>query len=154
MADGITRIAVEGFKSISKRQSIDIAPLTILAGTNSSGKSSIMQPLLMLKQTLEEPYDPGPLLISGAAPNVKFTAADQFLSRNTPNPRGKLTVEIALERGAEFHVAFQKSESGVQVIEQKDLSRNATFILRPHMTVQEIAKNLQQPGLLQLQDVR
>ena len=26
MADGITRIAVEGFKSISKRQSIDIAP--------------------------------------------------------------------------------------------------------------------------------
>ena len=53
MADGITRIAVEGFKSIAKRQSIDIAPLTILAGANSSGKSSIMQPLLMLKQTLE-----------------------------------------------------------------------------------------------------
>ncbi len=57
MAEGITRIAVEGFKSIAKRQEIEIAPLTILAGANSSGKSSIMQPLLMLKQTLEATKD-------------------------------------------------------------------------------------------------
>jgi predicted ATPase len=70
MATGITRIAVEGFKSIATRQEIEIAPLTILAGANSSGKSSIMQPLLMLKQTLEATYDPGPLKIDG--PNVNF----------------------------------------------------------------------------------
>lgn len=78
MADGITRIAVEGFKSIAKRQEIEIAPLTILAGANSSGKSAMMQPLLMLKQTLEATYDPGPLKIDG--PNVAFTSSDQFLS--------------------------------------------------------------------------
>ena len=75
---GITKIAVKGFKSIVDECEIGIRPLTILAGANSSGKSSIMQPLLMLKQTLEAPYDPGPLLIDG--PNVKFTAAEQFLS--------------------------------------------------------------------------
>ncbi len=40
-----------------------------------------MQPLLMLKQTLEGPYDPGPLWIDG--PNVKFTSADQFFSINS-----------------------------------------------------------------------
>src|ERR1700730_13313389 len=79
MADGITRIAVEGFKSIAKRQEIEIAPLTILAGANSSGKSSLMQPLLLLKQTLEATYDPGPLLLNG--PNAKFTSADQIFSR-------------------------------------------------------------------------
>jgi hypothetical protein len=79
MADGITRIAVEGFKSIAKRQEIEIAPLTILAGANNSGKSSIMQPLLMLKQTLEATYDPGPLKIDG--PNVTFTSSSQFLSK-------------------------------------------------------------------------
>ena len=50
---GITKIAVKGFKSIAEECEIDIRPLTILAGANSSGKSSIMQPLLMLKQTLE-----------------------------------------------------------------------------------------------------
>ena len=72
--EGITKIAVSGFKSLANDCEIDIHPLTILAGANSSGKSSIMQPLLMLKQTLEAPYDPGPLLIEG--PNVQFTSAE------------------------------------------------------------------------------
>ena len=83
--DGITKIAVSGFKSLAKECTIDIRPLTILAGANSSGKSSIMQPLLMLKQTLEAPYDPGPLLIEG--PNVQFTLANQFLSKLISNKR-------------------------------------------------------------------
>ena len=61
--DYITKITVAGFKSIAEEQSVEIRPLTILAGANSSGKSSIMQPLLLLKQTLEAPYDPGALLL-------------------------------------------------------------------------------------------
>src|SRR5947209_4940947 len=75
----ISEIRVAGFKSISEEQGIEIGPLTILAGANSSGKSSIMQPLLLLKQTLEAPYDAGPIMLNG--PNVKFTSADQLLSR-------------------------------------------------------------------------
>ena len=74
--EGISKIAVSGFKSLANECAINICPLTILAGANSSGKSSIMQTLLMLKQTLEAPYDPGPLLIEG--PNVQFTSAEQF----------------------------------------------------------------------------
>ena len=50
---GITRISVSGYKSLAEECSIEIAPLTILSGANSSGKSSIMQPLLLMKQTLE-----------------------------------------------------------------------------------------------------
>ena len=50
ITDGITRITVKGFKSIAKEIPIDIKPLTVLAGANSSGKSSIMQPLLLLKE--------------------------------------------------------------------------------------------------------
>src|SRR5947209_17837653 len=75
----ITRIDVRGFKSINREQAIEIRPLTILAGANSSGKSSMMQPLLLLKQTLEAPYDPGALLLNG--PNVKFTSVEQMLYR-------------------------------------------------------------------------
>jgi predicted ATPase len=79
MAEGITRISLKGFKSLAEECSIEIRPLTILAGANSSGKSSIMQPLLLMKQTLDATYDPGALLING--PNVQFTLMDQFLSR-------------------------------------------------------------------------
>ena len=38
----ITGITVRGFKSICMEQNIEIRPLTILAGANSSGKSSVM----------------------------------------------------------------------------------------------------------------
>jgi predicted ATPase len=80
---GITHIRVKGFKSIAQEQEIAIRPLTILAGANSSGKSSMMQPLLLLKQTLDVAYDPGALWLNG--PNVKFTSKEQFLSHRA-NP--------------------------------------------------------------------
>src|SRR5271156_1001649 len=104
MADGITRIAVEGFKSIAKRQEIEIAPLTILAGANSSGKSSIMQPLLMLKQTLEATYDPGPLKIDGE--NVKFTEAKEFLSRQNQEV---LDIEVGVRGNAALGLIFERT---------------------------------------------
>jgi len=108
---------VEGFKSIVRKQSIDIA-LTILAGANSSGKSSMMQPLLLLKQTLEADYDPGVLLLAG--PNVKFTSADQFLSSARDSNGGKtMSVEIGLgER--RYAIVFGKSRDGnIRLSEQK-----------------------------------
>jgi hypothetical protein len=131
MADGITRIAVEGFKSISKRQSIDIAPLTILAGANSSGKSSIMQPLLMLKQTLEAPYDPGPLKIDG--PNVQFTSADQFLSRKRNGHSQTLGLELsAVDRNT--GIKFSKtSRSEIEIAEEWFRSGETKLVISPEM---------------------
>jgi len=144
MADGITRIAVEGFKSIVNRQEIEIAPLTILAGANSSGKSSIMQPLLMLKQTLEAQYDPGPLLLDGA--NVRFTSSDQFLSRTEDRTSGKLlTIEIATT-GCEYALVFGKAEKrDIEVIEQRytlGVDGGEVITLRPEMTPNEVQKAL------------
>ncbi len=115
MADGITRIAVEGFKSIAERQEIEIRPLTILAGANSSGKSSIMQPLLMLKQTLEATYDPGPLKIDG--PNVRFSSSEQFLSKNG-KAQGRFQLLMAT-RGLEFTVTFVKGPRGGLDVEEE-----------------------------------
>lgn len=47
------KLSVAGFKSISKVDEFDFRPLTLLAGINSSGKSSIIQALLLLKQSFE-----------------------------------------------------------------------------------------------------
>jgi len=73
----IDALRIEGFKSIRDPVEVEIKPLTILAGRNSAGKSSLIQPLLLLKQTLEAPYDPGPVLLDG--PCVRFTHAQQTL---------------------------------------------------------------------------
>jgi len=77
--DAISSLVIEGFKSLAERTEIEIRPLTLLAGANSSGKSSALQPLLLLKQTLEAQFDPGPLLLDG--PNANFDEASQLFSK-------------------------------------------------------------------------
>ena len=145
--EGITKIAVKGFKSIAEECAIDIRPLTILAGANSSGKSSIMQPLLMLKQTLEAPYDPGPLLIDG--PNVQFTETEQFLSKLTTKKRTDRfriqiktrdtdfahSVETTLKKG---QVGFEIIEMTVEVKQVGNPLPFKHFTLYPKMSVEEI----------------
>src|SRR5438477_6762648 len=101
----IVSLSVAGFKSIADEQTIEIRPLTLLAGSNSSGKSSIMQPLLLLKQTLEAPYDPGPLLLIG--PHVRFTSSKQMLSRipGLPSEPGVL-ISLARSDGEQILWGF------------------------------------------------
>ncbi len=49
----ITHIRVKNFKSWEDSDIVELAPLTGFLGTNSSGKSSLLQMLLFLKQTVE-----------------------------------------------------------------------------------------------------
>lgn len=53
----ITEFGLENFKAFAAMQSIPIKPITLIYGANSSGKSSIIQAWLMLKQTIEEKRD-------------------------------------------------------------------------------------------------
>lgn len=61
----LTAIRVAGFKCFRDPVDVAIRPLTIFAGANSAGKSSLMQPLLFLKQTMENTFDVWPLLLDG-----------------------------------------------------------------------------------------
>ena len=51
----ITELRAQNFKSWEDTGKLRFAPLTGLFGANSSGKTSILQVLLMLKQTVERP---------------------------------------------------------------------------------------------------
>jgi predicted ATPase len=103
----IQGLMVEGFKSIDSERSIEVRPLTILAGANSSGKSSAIQPLLLLKQTLEAAYDPGPLLLNG--PNVNFTAVSQFLSKSRKGmTEGTWTFGVTIAPQLQCSIHFRK----------------------------------------------
>ncbi len=48
----IDSITIENFKAISGPTEIPLRPITLIFGANSSGKSSILQSLLLLKQSL------------------------------------------------------------------------------------------------------
>lgn len=136
---GITKIAVKGFKSIAEECEIDIRPLTILAGANSSGKSSIMQPLLMLKQTLEAPYDPGALLIDG--PNIQFTEAAQFLS-TLDSEKGTDHFHIGIGIGINdvqlVRMTFGNGKNGFEITKMTIETEDLHLVLYPGRQVEVI----------------
>lgn len=107
---GLSSIEVEGFKAIGSRTEMAIRPLTILAGANSSGKSSIMQPLLLMKQTLEAPTDPGVFLLDG--PNVKFTAASQVVSRFGKEEGKGFGVRFRFVGGDDLALTYERAAEG------------------------------------------
>ncbi|SFD35491.1 Protein of unknown function [Pseudomonas citronellolis] len=59
------RISIENFKSFLEKQEINLAPITLIYGPNSSGKSSIIQTLVLLKQSLTRPSEQGGLVSNG-----------------------------------------------------------------------------------------
>ena len=134
VVQGITGISVRGYKSLYEECSIEIRPLTILAGANSSGKSSIMQPLLLLKQTLEAAYDPGSLLLNG--PNVQFTSSTQFLSKNsikkhTPSIKestSSFTVKLKIDSNTSLANTFEKSLKHSIHVVKTDIKENTALV--------------------------
>ncbi len=61
----LTNITLENFKAFQKLDNLKIKPITILCGTNSCGKSSILQSILLMKQTLENNHSSQNLLLNG-----------------------------------------------------------------------------------------
>lgn len=61
----LSSLTLNNFKSFRKLENLKIKPITILCGANSCGKSSILQSLLLLKQTKESRSSTQPLLFNG-----------------------------------------------------------------------------------------
>lgn len=89
------KLTIRGYKSISTATAIELEGLTILSGANSSGKSSFMQPFLLLKQTEETNFDTGAILLDGA--NARISDSTEALSRL--QTRKSKTFSIKVEDG-------------------------------------------------------
>jgi hypothetical protein len=109
---------VAGFKSAIDTVRVNFRDITILAGVNSAGKSTIMQPLLLIKQTIEKPFDPGALAIDG--PLARFTNAEQFFSHGGSKD-GTQKFSIKFEHGI-TNVKFNYGRSAAGGIDLTDIS--------------------------------
>ncbi|MDM5320365.1 AAA family ATPase [Bacillus pumilus] len=115
----LTSISIKGYKSINDEQEIELKPLTILVGTNSSGKSSFIQPILLLKQTIEESYDPGALLLNG--PLAKFTNFEQLLHKSKENKADCFEVGFRIDNKHTCKFTYAKKDGELIV-------KNAIYI--------------------------
>lgn len=93
---------IGNFKSIGSSIELDIAPLTLLVGPNSSGKSTVIQSILLLTQTLaSRRIDPqlvlnGEFVRLGSLGDVLHVRRDPIRSRIVKNPY--LTIGFELEQ--------------------------------------------------------
>jgi predicted ATP-dependent endonuclease of OLD family len=69
----ITKWKVFNFKSISAETELALGPLTIFAGANSSGKSTFIQSILLVAQTLSHKVGSRSVVLNGA-----LTSLGQF----------------------------------------------------------------------------
>src|SRR5260370_17599192 len=65
-----TQLRVKNFKAWKGEHQVELAPLSLFLGTNSAGKTSLLQMLLLLKQTAESPYRRQHLNLGGQAADV------------------------------------------------------------------------------------
>lgn len=85
----LTNLRLTNFKAWRDTKTIDLKPVTMLLGTNSSGKSSIIQSLLLLKQTVQSPDRAIHLNLGGdeVTDLFNFGDFDNLLKHGTVVPR-------------------------------------------------------------------
>lgn len=134
---GISKITISGFKSYPDEKTVEIKPLTILAGTNSSGKSSLFQPLLLMKQTLDQSWDSGALLLEG--PHVQFSKFNQLLSHIGKRRKRKFSIQIEDHNKSKFKFSYQKTgKNDINIAEIEFNESTNKIVLKPKMTHKEI----------------
>jgi AAA15 family ATPase/GTPase len=107
-------LSVRGFKAVYDEIEIRVAPLTLISGTNSAGKSSFIQPFLVMKQTLESGFDPGALLLYG--PNAKFTLSNQTLSRGKSRNSQAESFSVGLRSGqSSRRITYRPTIDGYEI---------------------------------------
>lgn len=97
----LARWTLENFKSFQTSEPLEIAPLTLFCGANSSGKSSVLQSMLLIKQTFE--HSPIERVIALNGPLVQLgTFSDIF------NYQAKASGTSSIDIG--WQIEHQKAE--------------------------------------------
>lgn len=147
----LSRWTLNNFKSYSSEENIALAPLTLLCGANSSGKSSILQSMLLIKQTLE--HSPSERVIALNGPLVQLGVFSDIIN----NQSAKSNVK---EIGLGWKIDHRSSENKVNSMFMGDfnvtsscldfsfdtsglLSDRATLELQPDLKSTRMAATLE-----------
>jgi predicted ATPase len=80
----LSALRIQNFKAWRDSGRVELAPLTLLFGTNSSGKSSLHQLLLLLRQTAESPDRRRVLHTGGTSTPVDLGSYTDLINGHDP----------------------------------------------------------------------
>jgi predicted ATPase len=120
----LTKLELTNFKSWQEIRAMRLAPITGLFGTNGSGKTSVLQFLLMLKQTAESP-DRAQVLNFGDERSLASLGSFREVVYGHATP-GRLSFSLAWKLQEALKVA-DPSERKAMLFEGRDLQFDATI---------------------------
>ncbi|RMI39529.1 AAA family ATPase [Streptomyces triticirhizae] len=128
----IRGIGLTNFKAF-RRQDIDLAPFTLLTGLNSSGKSTVLQALALLRQSHEAGVlDDGPeesgLLLNGEL--VQLGTGQDVRHEAYPKDAPDIGISLLSESGEDVAVASVRAVYGPE----DDLLRLTSFHHHAHLS--------------------
>lgn len=91
--------SIENFKPIVNSGELKLAPVTVFAGLNSSGKSSLLQSILMISQTLSSRVLDRPLLANG--PIVQLGTFENVLNEKSRSRTLTFGFELEVEEAVQ-----------------------------------------------------
>lgn len=112
----LLRLSFENYKAFQKRQTIEIKPITLLIGKNSSGKSSIAKLLTLLENSLSGNITE-PLLLENNNVSLGGEFRDLAFNRQPSTPI-VFTLEFAMSK-IEVGVLLEKSDYEVRILSWK-----------------------------------
>lgn len=124
-----TMLHLTNFKAWKDTGELALKPVTMLLGTNSSGKSTLIQSLLLLKQTVQSPDRTVHLNLGGDEVNdlFNFGSFDDVLHQAAEAPR-QFSVAFEFERagssrigGGAFECSYGKTSSGSVAVQTMTL---------------------------------
>jgi predicted ATPase len=127
-----TKLHLRNFKAWKDTGDIELKPITVLLGTNSSGKSSLLQSLLLLKQTVQSPDRSIHLNLGGdeAHDYFNFGYFDDVLMKGasprefeirfsfTDTKQRLRDGEVAFVKNGIFDTVYVKSATGSAVVQE------------------------------------
>jgi predicted ATPase len=142
------KISIENFKSIKKVQQFELKPFTVLSGVNSSGKSSFVQLLLLLKQSLELSSDKKVMSEIGEYYSCN-ELSDVFYEKNNEN---KISFGMTFKQSEFVNIDFPevgaKEEYEVELL--IDFRQNGKKIIVSDFVVNINAPDVKKKNVLEL----
>lgn len=109
-------IRIKNFKSLVDTGQVEIRPLTLIMGPNSSGKSSIIQPLLVMRQTVDSRDVERPIIFDGSYVNL-----GPFNSFVYKHERRSISISFQLATRKNFLTALARKSLGLVPEKQRSI---------------------------------
>ncbi len=137
----ITKWKVHNFKSIREEEELDLERLTIFAGANSSGKSTILQSVLLIAQTLSSKLDSHSVVLNGALTRLgRFddlksngSKSDQITIKCTCRPYDDPPPAYKKELYSDTGLTLQEIECEISFDAGPPHSRGDSFQIQPRL---------------------